>query len=126
MRILYVEDDPRDADLTVRGLQKSAPHFQIETVSTIQEAHARLERLDSEPLELLLVDMYLSDGTGLDLLRHVRENRIPLAVVLVTGTGDEDTAVAALKVRADDYVVKKKLHRSVTDSAREGAQSLSR
>ncbi|HSE30865.1 MAG TPA: sigma 54-interacting transcriptional regulator [Pyrinomonadaceae bacterium] len=108
MRILYVEDDPRDADLTTRGLEKTAPHFEIETVSTIKEAHARLERLDSAPLELLLVDMYLSDGTGLDLLCYVRENKLPLAVVMVTGTGDEDTAVAALKVRADDYVVKRK------------------
>jgi PAS domain S-box-containing protein len=108
MRILYVEDDPRDADLTVRGLQKTAPHFDVETVSTIKAVHERLSRLDSEPLELLLVDMYLSDGTGLDLLRHIRENKLPLAVVMVTGTGDEDTAVAALKVRADDYVVKRK------------------
>ncbi|HTG92296.1 MAG TPA: sigma 54-interacting transcriptional regulator [Pyrinomonadaceae bacterium] len=108
MRVLYVEDDARDADLTVRGLEKSAPHFQIETVSTIKQAHERLERLDSEPLELVLVDMYLPDGTGLDLLNHIRENRLPLAVVMVTGTGDEDTAVAALKVRADDYVVKRK------------------
>ena len=107
MRILYVEDDPRDADLTLRGLKKSAPDFQIESVSTIEEAHERLTRLQSNPLELLLVDMHLRDGTGLELLRHVRENRLPVAVVLVTGSGDEDTAVAALKVRADDYVVKR-------------------
>ena len=107
MRILYVEDDPRDADLTVRGLHKSAPHFEIEILSTIQETHARLALLDSHPLELLMVDMHLSDGTGLELLQHVRENRLPIAVVMVTGSGDEDTAVAALKVRADDYVVKR-------------------
>jgi DNA-binding response OmpR family regulator len=107
MRILYVEDDPRDADLTIRGLQKSAPDFHIEAVSSLEEAKERLARLQSNPLELLLVDMHLSDGTGLELLRYVRENRLPIAVVLVTGSGDEDTAVAALKVRADDYVVKK-------------------
>lgn len=107
MRILYVEDDSRDADLTIRGLQKSAPHFEIETVSTIKDAHSRLERLAAEPLDLLMVDMYLPDGSGLDLLRHVRENKLPIAVVMVSGTGDEDTAVAALKVRADDYVVKR-------------------
>ena len=107
MRILYVEDDPRDADLTVRGLRKSAPHFEIEILSTIQEAHARLALLDSRPLELLMIDMHLSDGTGLELLQQVRENRMPIAVVMVTGSGDEDTAVAALKVRADDYVVKR-------------------
>lgn len=108
MRILYVEDDPRDADLTVRRLQKTAPHFEVETVSTIEEGLMRLERIDSEPLDLVLADVHLSDGDGLSLLNHIRENRMPVAVVMVTGMGDEETAVAALKARADDYVVKGK------------------
>ncbi|HEX6044285.1 MAG TPA: sigma 54-interacting transcriptional regulator [Pyrinomonadaceae bacterium] len=108
MRILYVEDDPRDADLTVRRLHKTAPHFEVETVSTIEEALTRLERLESEPLNLVLADVHLSDGDGLSLLTHIRENMLPLAVVMVTGMGDEETAVTALKARADDYVVKGK------------------
>jgi DNA-binding NtrC family response regulator len=108
MRILYVEDDPRDADLTVRRLQKTAPHFQVETVSTIEEGLMRLERINSEPLDLVLADVHLSDGDGLSLLNHIRENRMPVAVVMVTGMGDEETAVTALKARADDYVVKGK------------------
>src|SRR5215207_5001127 len=106
MRILYVEDDPRHADLTARRLRKSAPHVRVETVSTIREALARLKRIASDPLELVLTDMRLRDGDGLSLLQHVRKNSLPLAVVLITGTGDEETAVAALKARADDYVVK--------------------
>src|SRR5215213_5986695 len=113
MRILYVEDDPRHADLTARRLRKSAPHVRVETVSTIREALARLKRIASEPLELVLTDMRLRDGDGLSLLQHIREHSLPLAVVLITGMGDEETAVAALKARADDYVVKHKdyLHR---------------
>ena len=108
MRILYVEDDPRDADLTIRLLRKTAPHLELETVSTIREALTRLNRIDLEPLDLALVDMHLRDGDGLSLLNHIRENSLPLAVVMVTGMGDEETAVAALKARADDYVVKRK------------------
>ena len=108
MRILYVEDDPRDADLTLRRLHKTAPHLEVETVSTIEEALTRLERLESEPLDLVLADVHLSDGDGLSLLNHIRENMVPLAVVMVTGMGDEETAVTALKARADDYVVKGK------------------
>jgi DNA-binding NtrC family response regulator len=92
----------------VRRLQKTAPHFQVETVSTIQEALTRLERIDSEPLDLVLTDLHLSDGDGLAVLTHVRENVLPVAVVVVTGMGDEETAVTALKARADDYVVKSK------------------
>src|ERR1044071_3720479 len=108
MRILYVEDDRRDADLTLRMLRRTAPHLQLEAVSTIKDALARLERLTSEPLELVLTDMHLPDGDGLFLLKYIRENSLPLAVVVVTGMGDEETAVEALKARADDYVVKRK------------------
>ena len=105
MKILYVEDDPRDADLTMRVLAKTAPHLQLETVSTIRDAQARLS---SEPCDLLLTDMHLRDGNGLSLLRYVRESGLPIAVVVVTGMGDEETAVEALKARADDYLVKHK------------------
>ena len=108
MRILYVEDDPRDADLTLRMLRRSAPHLQLESVSTIKGALARLDRLRAEPLDLVLTDVHLPDGDGLSLLKHIRENSLPLAVVVVTGMGDEETAVEALKARADDYVVKRR------------------
>ncbi len=108
MRVLYVEDDPRDADLTLRTLGRVAPDLRFETVSSLSVALARLERLDSEPLDLVLTDMHLRDGDGLSLLTQIRESSLPLAVVVVTGMGDEETAVTALKARVDDYVVKRK------------------
>jgi formate hydrogenlyase transcriptional activator len=108
MRILYVEDNACDTDLTLRSLRKTAPHLDFEVVSTIQEAFARLDRLGSEPLDLILTDVNLHDGDGLTLLKHIRENSLPLAVVVITGMGNEETAVETLKARADDYVVKRK------------------
>ena len=108
MRVLYVEDDARDADLTLRTLSRTSPQLVLETVSTIGEAHARLGRIASEPIDLVLTDMQLRDGDGLALLTHIRENALPVSVVIVTGVGDEETAVAALKASADDYVVKRK------------------
>ena len=110
MNVLYVEDDPRDAVLTRHTLTRIAPHIVLESASTIAAALARLERIDSDPLDLVLTDMHLSDGDGLSLLNHIRENSLPLAVVIITGVGDEETAVAALKARADDYVVKRKAY----------------
>jgi PAS domain S-box-containing protein len=105
MNILYVEDDLRDADLARRELARSAPDLRLDVVATLQEALAHLE---GEPAyDLLLTDLRLPDGDGLSLLAHVRERALPLAVVVVTGRGDEETVVAALRAGADDYVVKR-------------------
>ena len=107
MRILYVEDDPRDADLTRRQLRKAAPHCDLELVGTQREALARLSGPDASSFDLVLTDMRLHDGDGLAILRHIRSRKLPLAVVLITGAGDEETAVAVLKSGANDYVVKR-------------------
>jgi PAS domain S-box-containing protein len=50
--------------------------------------------------------MRLPDGNGLELLSEVRRQGLPLAVVMLTGTGDEATALSALKAGADDYLIK--------------------
>ena len=108
MRILYVEDNSVDIELTRLRLQRATPHHQLETVGTIREALDRLQTTEYAPIDLVLTDMHLPDGDGLSLLTRIRETSVPVAVVVVTGVGDEDTAVAALKARADDYVVKRK------------------
>ena len=107
MRILYVEDNLMDADLTLRKLRATSPSLELEVLATIESAKIRLDRVEEKPLDVVLTDMHLADGDGLSLLRHVRERGIPVAVVVITGLGDEETAVAAIKARADDYVVKK-------------------
>ncbi len=107
MKILYVEDNLLDADLTLRRLRAVSPSFELEIIPTIESAKIRLDHVAENPLDVVLTDMHLSDGDGLSLLRHIREQGIPVAVVLITGLGDEETAVTALKLRADDYVVKK-------------------
>src|SRR5215470_9796667 len=108
MKILYVEDNPHDADLAIRQFRKTARHFEIETVTTFSEASARLKRVDTQPLDLVLTDVQLRDGDGLALLTQIRERDLRLAVVIIPGSGDEETAVAALKAGADDYVTKRK------------------
>ena len=104
MKVLYVEDNPQDADLTRRSLSRHHPELRLDTAGDIATARARLE---AGPLpDLLLVDMKLPDGNGLELLQQVRERGWPLPVVMLTGSGDEATVVAALRGGADDYVVK--------------------
>lgn len=105
MRILYVEDDPFDADLTRRALRKNAPNIDLEIARSAHEARAILDR--DHAFNLMMTDLRLPDGSGMALLTLVRERRLPMAVVVITGQGDEEVAVSALKAGANDYLVKR-------------------
>ena len=108
MRVLYVEDNEQDADLTLRRLARIAPEVAIETVYTLAAARARLAACEAQGAlpDVLLVDVRLPDGNGLELLGEVRERALALPVVMLTGSGDEALVVTALRSGADDYVVK--------------------
>ncbi|MEO5685766.1 MAG: EAL domain-containing protein [Burkholderiaceae bacterium] len=108
MKVLYVEDNEQDADLTARRLARIAPAITLATAYTLADARARLvadEAAGALP-DVLLVDVRLPDGNGLELLGEVRARGLPIAVVMLTGSGDEALVVAALRSGADDYVVK--------------------
>ncbi len=105
MKILYVEDNRLDADLTRRALKKSAPDLLMDIVATQRDALLALEK--KSDYDLVLADMRLPDGDGLAILTHIRGRSLPLAVVIITGQGDEDTAVVALKTGAQDYIIKR-------------------
>ncbi len=102
--VLYVEDNAHDADLAQRHLARAAPHIRLTVVAGIEAAQ---QQLAQHPLpDLLLCDMNLPDGSGLELLRSVRDHGWRLPVVMLTGAGDEAMVVAAMRGGADDYVVK--------------------
>src|SRR5688500_11834678 len=112
MKILYVEDEIAHVELTQRTL---GDNFQEEFVLYHRESmREALKLLEAEPdIDLVLTDLRLPDGSGLDLLKRIKERRPSPAVVLVTGQGDQEIAVAALKAGAADYLVKQSdyLHR---------------
>lgn len=107
MKILYVEDNQVDIDLTVRRLGKVSPAIHIDTAHSQTEALQFIRREDFSEYDLVLTDMHLQDGDGIAILSHIRGHSLPVAVVILTGQGDEEAAVAALKAGADDYIVKK-------------------
>ena len=104
MRILLLEDNKADIDLTKRCLTGACPDCFIAVATTVNEAKKLLET--DHNFDIALLDMRLPDGNGLDLLMEIRKSDHPMAVVMLTGTGNEEVAVAALKSGANDYVVK--------------------
>jgi PAS domain S-box-containing protein len=109
MRVMYVEDDPRDVDLLSQALLSADPTTEIKTAGSIADAYAMLESAgpDYSPYDILLADVSLPDGSGLSLVPLVRERELPMAVVVLTATGGEETAVAALRSGANDFLVKR-------------------
>ena len=105
MRVLYIEDNAADADLAARDIARRSPHIAFDIAPTLREARKRLEMAAS--YDLVLTDVNLPDGNGLDLLAEVRRQDLPLAVVVLTGADAADIGVAALKAGADDYLVKR-------------------
>ncbi|MFZ5796893.1 MAG: response regulator [Thermodesulfobacteriota bacterium] len=105
LRVLYLEDNLQDADLTRRELSRRAPTMNLEIVTSLAAARARLAA-PGPPFDVVLADLRLPDGSGLELLAEIRKQELPLAVVILTGSGDQEAAVAALKAGADDYLVK--------------------
>lgn len=105
MKVLYIEDSAADADLTRRALVKTAPGIELDIAASLAEGLSKLA--GPKHYDLLLSDLTLPDGSGLDALTCVRERQLPVAVVILTGSGDQDAAIAALKAGADDYLVKR-------------------
>ncbi|HUJ07694.1 MAG TPA: response regulator transcription factor [Streptosporangiaceae bacterium] len=96
-RVLVVEDDLGIANQLVRGLTRGG--YQVEHVTTGGEALAR-----AEP-DVVLLDLELPDGDGVNVCRRMRE-RSSVAIIVVTAYGEEADRVNALDAGADDYLVK--------------------
>jgi PAS domain S-box-containing protein len=110
MRVLYVEDYALDAALVGEELKRRAPDIALHTVTGVAAALACLEPggAAGEPrFDLILTDLSLPDGNGLEILAHVRRHQLAVAVVILSGSGEEAAVVDALQAGASDYVTKR-------------------
>jgi len=103
LKILLVEDNEDHADLITRSINRSLPSTQIRHTTKSREC---LNLLDKKPYDIVLMDYYLNDSLGIDLLKEVGKNHPEIPVVIITGQGDERTAAKSIKAGAEDYVVK--------------------
>ncbi len=102
IRILVADDETLFAKAVCKRL-KRAGHA-CELAGTLAEARRRLA---ANPPDLILLDMRLPDGSGLDFLSHLRESETPeIPVIVITAHGQVEDAVAAMKHQALDYLKK--------------------
>jgi DNA-binding NtrC family response regulator len=98
-RILIVDDDPNMLELLRRNL--SMQEDEVITASGVTEA---IGILDKTPIDLVITDMKMPGRSGLELIRHVRENCKNAEVMVVTGYATE--AIRAARAGAEEYLVK--------------------
>jgi DNA-binding NtrC family response regulator len=101
MHLLIVDDDEALRGLLARELSRSGHQ-----VAEAADAAQCLLRVREHEPDVALLDLMLPDGSGIDLLRSLREERPALQVVVLTAHGTIDTALAAMKLGAYDYLRK--------------------
>jgi len=100
-RILVVDDEPDLRELLEITLLKMG--LDVDSAATVREARALLGQ---KPYELVLTDMRLPDGLGLELVREVAAHHRSTPIAVITAYGSAENAVVALKAGAFDYVSK--------------------
>ncbi len=99
--ILVVDDAPDTLEMLQRNLLSRA--YQVFTASSVAEA---IRLLESAAVDLVITDFKMPKVSGLDLIKHVRENYKDTEVIMITGYATIEGAVKAVKTGAEEYLAK--------------------
>jgi signal transduction histidine kinase len=116
LRVLMVEDSQADALLLTRALERGGFAITSERVDTEDAMRAVLQ---SKPCDLILCDHAMPSFSAPQALELLKQHGLDLPFIIVSGYIEEDTAVAAMKAGAHDYIMKDRLARLVPAVERE-------
>jgi two-component system cell cycle sensor histidine kinase/response regulator CckA len=117
LRLLLVEDSENDAALVLRELERGGFEVTCERVESRSALIAALE--GGQTWDLIISDYSLPAFDAPGALGVVRERGLDMPFIIVSGTIGEETAVAAMRAGAHDFIVKDKLARLVPAAQRE-------
>ena len=99
--ILILEDDITFSLMLKTWLGRKG--FEVSSVSSVSDARSRIE---DASFDLILSDLRLPDGDGIDLLKWIKENNFVIPLIMMTSYAEIQTAVQAIKLGASDYIAK--------------------
>jgi len=99
--VLLIDDEPSVRFGFSAYLNKTG--YQVQTADSITEARLKLVQ---GCFDIILLDLSLPDGNGLDLIAEIRQNYPEVALVVITGGGDVPLAVKAMQLGADNFLTK--------------------
>src|SRR6185436_13480276 len=100
-RLLVIDDDPGLAEVIELLLEREG--YAVQHASTLKRG---VELAGSEEFELVVTDLKLPDGTGLDAIHRIRAERPGLPLIMITSYSSLESAIAALRAGAVDYIIK--------------------
>jgi two-component system cell cycle sensor histidine kinase/response regulator CckA len=104
LHVLVVEDNQGDVGLIREALSDTGfVNFQIESVSRLSEALARLKNAG---IDLVLLDLGLPDSNGLETFYRMLEATPHIPIIILTGNDNQEMAVLAVREGAQDYLIK--------------------
>ena len=104
LKVLLIEDDPEDI-LIIKELldEKYKLSIKLESVSYLSKA---LNKISSNDISIIILDLFLPDSHGLDTLIKIREYVPEIPIIILTGMDNEDVAYQAAQEGAQDYLIK--------------------
>lgn len=104
-RILHVEDDDGDAMQVLRDCKKEfgIDNFKLVRVDSIERA---LLELNTSKFDVVLLDLNLGDGRGIENIQAIKEKEPDLPIVVLSGHDDTETALLAVRNGAQEYIIK--------------------
>lgn len=103
LSILYIEDNADDAYLLQEFVKHIPKAIEVDIKTTLKLG---IEALSNKPYDLVLIDLSLPDSRGLKSIEKIIQEHGDLPVVALTGYMDKNLAVNAIKIGAQDYLVK--------------------
>lgn len=103
IKVIIIEDDPMVKEINTRFLDKLENFEVIGEASSIKEAKEKISKIKAD---LILLDVFLPDGKGIDLLKWIRVNGISIDTILITADKSKTSVDEAFKYGAIDYLIK--------------------
>ena len=115
INILLIEDNPGDARLINEYLSDSR-HLNF-NLTVAERLSKGIEYIEQELIDIILLDLKLPDSEGLATFTKISEVAPSIPIIVLTGLDDETTAVSAVKMGAQDYLVKDKVEEEILERA---------
>jgi PAS domain S-box-containing protein len=103
IRLLLVEDNPRDARLIIEALRETSAEFHLQRVDHLESAIAQLGHA---AIDVVLLDLGLPDSQGLETIERARRAAVDEAIIVMSDVDDDSITLQAIRAGAQDYVVK--------------------